>query len=153
MAEFMIEIRSWLYVGKYTDTLNESILLNHAIDAMLQLHQAVEYATIPSLFVPVQDGEPLSDAFLERGVAFVRGQKAENKRVLVACSAGISRSVTFATASLKEEENLALLDAFHELRQKHPRAMPDHIHWEALCRYYREDIPFWDIWRESMDSQ
>jgi protein-tyrosine phosphatase len=147
----MIEIRSWLYVGKHTDTLNDTVLTNHGIEALLELHEPSRQERIPSLFVPLRDGEPLNTASLERAIGFVQAHSSDGERVMVACSAGISRSPMVATASIKVIENRSLRDAFNEVRAMHPRAMPDHIHWEGLCAYFGEDIPFWDIWRELKD--
>jgi protein-tyrosine phosphatase len=147
----MIAIRPWLWVGRYVDTTNEIELAHAGIQAMLQLHDHAPHAAIETMFLPMQDGVPVSEAMLARGVDFIRKQHTAGHIVLVACSAGISRSVSLATAALKEEENLSLLDALHAVREQHPRAMPDHVHWEALCRYYGEDISFWDIWRETLD--
>lgn len=146
----MIEIRSWLYVGKFVDSINEVLLQNHDIGALLALHDPVTPSGIPYLFVPFIDGEPLHIPALETAISFVRAQAAEGRRVLVACSAGISRSPSLATAVIKIQENRTLLDSLHEVRAKHPRAMPDHIHWEGLCAYFGEDVPFWDIWRETL---
>jgi protein-tyrosine phosphatase len=147
----MIEIRPWLYVGKYTDTLNETILTNHGIEALLELHEPAPQPQIPSLFLPFHDGEPLNAAFLKQAIAFVQEHSGAGQRVMVACSAGISRSPMIATAAIKVIENRSLHDALNEVRAKHPRAMPDHIHWEGLCAYFDESIPFWDIWREMKD--
>lgn len=147
----MIEIRPWLCVGKHVEASNLALLEQHKITAMLLVHQSLKTIGIPLLFVPIQDGVPLRSDKLERGVAFIREQKSEGRNVLVACSAGISRSVTFATAALKLEEDLTLHDAFHALREKHPAALPDQVLWAGLCKYFGEEISFWDIWRETME--
>jgi protein-tyrosine phosphatase len=147
----MFQIRPWLYVGRYAETINPTLLHEKRIGAMLQLHEPASQPDITSLFVAMRDGEPLPTLLFEKAVTFVRAQKAEGKTVLVACSAGISRSVALATASLKLEEQLTLHDAFHAVRAAHPRALPDQVHWEMLCRYFNEDISFWDIWRETVD--
>jgi hypothetical protein len=44
-------------------------------------------------------------------------------------------------AVLKEEEGVSLLDAFQEVKQKHPQAMPHPPVWASLCAYYKEDVP------------
>src|SRR5689334_12250798 len=100
----MHKIRPWLYIGKYRETANIDTLIVYRISAMLQLADKVEQIGIASLYIPVEDGEPLPADQLRQGVEFVRAQKAAGKTVLVACGAGISRSVTFTIAALKEEE-------------------------------------------------
>ena len=144
----MQQIRPWLFVGKYSETLNRDLLDRKKIRAVLQLAEAVKYDTIASLYLPVDDGVPLRPLVLANGVAFVRSEYAKGSRVLIACGAGISRSVTFATAVLKEEENLSLLDAFREITKVHPEGMPHPVLWESLCEYYGEDTPFLEMWRE-----
>ena len=109
--------------------------------AMLQLAERGEQSDIASLYLPVEDGEPLPALALSGGVGFVRSQKAAGRRVLIACGAGLSRSPTFAMAVLKEEENLDLLEAVRQVRARHPEALPHPVLWESLCRYYGEDIP------------
>lgn len=148
----MIPIRPWLVVGKYTDTVNSDILRDHQVGAMLQLHQAVDHLDMPTMFLPLQDGKPVTMVELDQGIDFIRRHKAQGHTVLIACSAGVSRSVTLATAALKLEEGKSLLDTFHDVRERHPRALPDQVHWQALCQYFKEDIPFWDVWRETLDS-
>ena len=55
----MDEIRPWLYIGKFRDTLSKSYLEAKSIQAMLQLAKKVEQPGITSLFLPVQDLEPI----------------------------------------------------------------------------------------------
>ena len=76
------------------------------------------------------------------GVEFVRLEKALGRNVLIACGMGISRSATFAIAALMEEEGLGLLDAFGEVRARHPEALPHPALWQSLCDHYGEDVPY-----------
>ncbi len=143
----MDEIRPWLYIGKLRDTLHTSYLHSKSINAMLQLAENVEQPGITSLFLPVEDFAPLNFKFLEQGVAFIREQKRLGKRVLVACGAGINRSSTFCTAALKEEEGLSLIEAFKEVKKRHPESMPHDPVWESLCNYYEEKTPYIEVMR------
>jgi hypothetical protein len=140
------QIRSWLYIGKYRETTNIALLHSYGIGAMLQLAEAVKQDGIASLYVPVEDGEPLPIPALEQGVAFVREQKAQDRKVLVACGAGISRSVTFGIAALHEEEGLSLPDAFRLIRTHHSEAMPHYALWDSICAYYGEPMKYEDMW-------
>ncbi len=138
----MNPIRPWLYIGKYRETLNRSLLdLNH-IQAMLQLADRVEQSGIRTLFLPVEDFAPVSIEFLKQGVEFVKAEKRLEHKVLIACGAGINRSSAFATAVLKEEEHLSLLEAFRSVQSRHPEAQPHRPVWEALCDYYQEAVPY-----------
>ena len=131
-------IRPWLYVGKYRDTLDYDLLAANKIGAMLQLAEAVRQPGIISLYVPTEDGVPLPESLLRRGVNFVLGEKRRGQVVLIACGAGMSRSVAYAVAVLKEEEDLSLLEALRVIKSHHPDSMPHPALWESLCHYYRE---------------
>ncbi|MEM8535314.1 MAG: dual specificity protein phosphatase [Chloroflexota bacterium] len=138
----MNQLRPWLYIGKYIDTLDQQRLNAHSIGAMLQLADLVEQPGITSLYLPVEDFEPLPFDVLRQGVDFVREAKQQGHTVLIACGAGINRSTTYCVATLKEEEGLGLLKAFKEIKQKHGIALPNLPLWQSLCEYYQEDVPF-----------
>lgn len=141
----MHPIRPWLYVGKFSETQDDDLLRRREIGAMLQLADVVKQADIPSLYIPVEDGEPLPHDLLRMGVEFVRLEKALGRHVLIACGMGISRSAAFTIAALKEEENLGLLEAFKQVRAKHPDAMPHPELWKSLCAYYGEAVPYAEL--------
>jgi hypothetical protein len=141
----MNEIRPWLYIGKYRETLDYQYLTANNITAMLLLAELVEHLGITSLYLAVEDGEPLPSELLAKGVEFVKAQKEAGQTVLVACAAGISRSVTFAVAALKEVEGLSLREAIHIVQQAHPDSLPHYKLWQSLCDYYNEAVPWIEI--------
>ena len=141
----MDEIRPWLYIGSYRDTKNQSYLALKSIQAMLQLAEKVEQPGISSLYLPVEDLAPIPVDLLVKGIAFIREQKLQNHRILVACGAGINRSTAFCVAALKEMEGLSLLEAFKEVKRNHPESIPHQPVWESLCAYYNETIPYIDV--------
>lgn len=140
----MYQIRPWLYVGKYRETRNLHLLSANEITAMLQLAAWVEQPGITALYLQVDDGLPLPAELLRRGIDFIKAEKEQGGRVLIACGAGISRSVAFAVAALREIEGFNLLDALRAVKEKHSKAMPHMAIWESLCAYYQEDIPYFD---------
>lgn len=142
----MHRIRPWLYIGNYTDTTMPDLLHAHEIGAMLQLAEHVPQAGIAELYLAVEDGEPLPTDLLARGVAFIRAQRAQERHVLVACGAGISRSTTFAIAALHEIEGLSLLDAYRAILERHPDAFPNMALWNSLAAYYGDDMDFRAMW-------
>ena len=146
----MDQIRSWLFIGAYRDTLNKSYLDLKSIQAILQLAEKVEQPNIVTLYLPVEDLAPISSGHLRQGVDFIRKNKQKGCRVLVSCGAGINRSSAFSTAALKEEEGLSLLDAFKEVKHKHPVSMPHEPVWDSLCKYYGENIPYLEVMRIGM---
>jgi len=143
----MDEIRPWLFIGKYRDTINHSYLVSKSINAMLLLAEKVELPNIVSLYLPVEDIAPISSEHIRQGVDFIRENKDKGNRILVACGAGINRSSAFCTAILKEEENISLFEAFKQVKSKHPESLPHQPVWESLCEYYKESTPFLDVMR------
>lgn len=141
----MNQIRPWLYIGKYKDTLRYSYLSENKIGSMLQLAELVKQPAMVSLYLAIEDGQPLPPHLLEKGVNFIINEKEQGKRVLVACGAGISRSTSFALAALKDVEGLQLLEALQAIREHHPDAMPHPVLWQSLCDFYGEAIPFIEI--------
>lgn len=149
----MNSIRDWLYIGKYRDTLDSTLLATHKIGAMLQLAEAVKHPDIESLYLPVDDGIPIADHYLQQGIDFVLAQKRLGRKVLVACGAGMSRSAAFALAALKEDESLGLLAARHDVKSHHPDTLIHPALWESLCAFYQENIPFQNALNAMISSE
>lgn len=143
----MDPVRPWLFVGKFRDTLNPQNLKANNIEAMLQFAELVEYPGIISYHLDVEDGITLTSADFQRGVDFILQQHQSSKKVLIACGAGISRSVIFTIAALRETEGTALLTAYHEIVNAHIEALPHPVLWKSLCAYYQEDIPYIHVLR------
>ncbi|NTW00977.1 MAG: dual specificity protein phosphatase family protein [Oscillochloris sp.] len=140
-------IRPWLLIGKYHETINRNLLAQAKIDALLHLAAPIEPPGITSLYLPINDGEPLKASTLRRGVDFVLAEHSAGKIVLVACGAGISRSTTFAIAALKEAEERSLLEAAEIIRRAHPAGMPHMALWSSLCMYYDEPHDYLELIR------
>ena len=143
----MDEIRPWLFIGKYRDTLDKDYLDFHSIKAMLQLAEKVEQPGINVLFLPVEDLAPISVDLLTKGIEFLKEQKSLGFPILVSCGAGINRSTVFSIIALKEHEGLGLLDAYKEVKKYHPESLPNEPLWISLCDYYNESVPYLDIMR------
>lgn len=146
----MHKIRPWLFVGTYAESKNWEWLEKHRINALLQVHKPVTHSQISTWYVPAVDGQRISGATFDNAIRYVRRQHRQHHRVLIACGAGISRSVTFTVASLKAIEGLSLEDAYKSVYEVHREAMPDHVHWQALCEYFHEEVSFWDLWAAVM---
>jgi hypothetical protein len=141
----MDAIRPWLYIGKYRETLDASLLAANEIGALLLLAEEVTQPGITSLYLPVEDGVPLPGDLLRQGVDFVLSAKAQGQVVLIACGAGISRSAALAIAVLKEAEGLGLLEAVSVVGKHHPESLPHPALWESLCIFYDQDIPLHEM--------
>jgi bifunctional DNase/RNase len=85
---------------------------------------------------------------LQRGVEFIRDQRAHDRKVLVLCWEGMSRSSTFVLAYLVQELGYDLREAWETLRAAHPKAFPAHQMWMSLIEHYGlsytiEDVKVW----------
>ncbi len=134
----MYLVRPWLYIGKVRETGDCNIMSAHKIGAILQLAYPAQHPDIESLYIAVDDGVPLSTEALQHGIKFARDQKAENRKLVIGCGAGISRSVTFSMAVLHEEEDISLLDAYEQIAAVHPDAMPHFELIKSLGAYYHD---------------
>ena len=139
----MLEVRDWLYQGKYSDTINLPLLQRHHIKAILHLAEDVRQPDIETLYIPIEDGEPISAKHIETGINFVL--RYQPQHVLIACGAGISRSTSYTAAVLKETEGLSLKDALADIRRKYPSALPHPMVWHSLCTFYGESFNIEDL--------
>ncbi len=144
----MYKIRDWLYISDYASAKSQKIVDEAGIQAMLQLFQPIEVEGVVTKFISIGDGLPLTQAQIETAINFISEQHDKQHCLLSTCGAGLSRSVTFAIIALKEIEGLSLADAYRAIFEHHPKAMPDHIHWQAVADYYGEVDNFWEIWGE-----
>ncbi len=145
----MHQIRDWLYIGSYRDTTDATLLQSRDITAMLCLAEFIAHSGIESLYVPVEDGQPVAHDKLARGITFLREQKASGQRVVSACGAGVSRSVTFAIGALMEEENLTWQQAYESVLQHHPEAMPHARLLQSLLEYNGQPVQeFAPLWKD-----
>jgi len=121
------------------------VLNSHHIDAVLQLAGPVDHDDIETLYVPVEDGEPVSDVKLKRGIDFIRARKAAGDVVVSACGAGISRSTTFAIGALMAEETITWEAAYRSILAEHPNAMPNAHLVRSLLLFQGEDAPSFEV--------
>ena len=136
----MYSIRPWLYIGKVRETSERTIMYTYQIGAILQLAHPAQRPGIESLYIPVDDGIPLPSTQLEQGVTFARAQKVAGHKLVIGCGAGISRSVTFTMAVLREEEGINLRDAYEQIVAVHPEAMPHYELLKSLGAYYNDPV-------------
>jgi protein-tyrosine phosphatase len=141
----MYQIRPWLFVGSFRDTVDDELLERHQIGALLQLASPAAPPRCPTLVLMIEDGEPIAPATLEHGVEFVAQAHARGVVCLIACGAGISRSVVFATAALCRIEGLALLDAATTVKRANPAAVFHPVLWDSLVEFTGEPVPFREV--------
>jgi hypothetical protein len=141
----MYAIRPWLYIGGFRDSTNAELLALYGIGAVLQLAGPWPAPGCETLALAVEDGEPIPPQALRAGVDFVAAARRAGRRSLVACGAGISRSVTFATATLCEVERLGLLAAAAEVKRGNPDAVFHPLLWESLTAFTGDQVPFREV--------
>jgi protein-tyrosine phosphatase len=103
---------------------------------MLQLAEFVKHPGITSFYLSGEHLEPISSELIKQGIDFILEEKQKDHRLLVACGTGINRSSAFCTVALIETEGLSLMDAFKEVKERHPESMPHQPVWESLCKFY-----------------
>ena len=141
----MDEIRPWLFIGGFRDTLDKAYLDRKLIRSMLQIAEPIQHEGINSLFLQVDDLARTPHHLIKQGVDFIMDEKGKGHHILVSCGAGVNRSTMFCLAALKEAEGLTLFDAFKDVIQRHPDALPNEQVWEAFCDYYHETVPYLDV--------
>ncbi|MBL8063310.1 MAG: dual specificity protein phosphatase family protein [Anaerolineales bacterium] len=149
----MDEIRPWLFIGGYRDTVYKELLDRKSIRAMLQLAESVEQPGIESLFLHVEDMDPIRVEMIEKGILFIHTHAGQGHNILISCGAGINRATAFCVIALKEIEGLGLFEAFQEVARRHPEALPNLPVWESLCEYYGEEVPYLDVMRLAAKNQ
>lgn len=141
----MYLVRPWLYIGKYGNTQHLPHLNANRIRAILQLEELEAAPGMHTLFLPIADGVPLPENAFRRGLSFILLEHQLGRNILIACAAGISRSVTFAIAALRETEGVPLVEAYGEIVKKNTMALPHPVLWLSLCKFYNEDIPYVEV--------
>jgi hypothetical protein len=136
-----------VYISGWRASLQKQALLDAGIRHILLLDGYISgFASgFETLDNAIEDGEFIPLEKLQRGVAFVNAQVSAGNRVLVMCSAGISRSSTFVLAYLVER-GYTLREAFDLLKRQHPQAQPHYELWRSLIEHYH--LP--DNWEDTI---
>ena len=79
---------------------------------------------ITYLWLPIPDGQPVSNKILMKAFIFLSRCELEHKRVLVHCAAGISRSPSMVAMYLALRDGLTFWDALKIVKQKRPKVDP-----------------------------
>lgn len=148
----MYQIRTWLYTAGYTTASDARWLQHQGVQSVLSLHKPLPHQQLKTLHLPLTEGY-LSHETIVKGATFIREQAQARRTILTTCVNGTGLSVTFAIIGLKEVEQLSLREAFIAVRRHNQHAMPDHLHWEALRRYYGEGDLFWDVWQDIIEDE
>ncbi len=146
----MNEVLEWLYVGSVQDAENYGALKEAGIAAVLTLAWPITHPDdIVVKRVYFEDGEPIPDEVFYQTLSFVRQQRRQGRKILIACSAGISRSPTIAIAVLHELEGYPLVEAFRTAIERIHLAQPRAETWSSLCRFYGQIVTPADVWGQT----
>lgn len=132
-------ITEGIAIGSVREASDTDLLAAEGVGAVLRLlddELKVGAPEMHQLWLRVADGQPLDVALLRRGVEFIREQRAVERRLLVHCGLGQSRSPTFVAAYLHEEGH-RLLDALLLIQQIRPIALPHPVLLRSLVQVYR----------------
>uniref|UniRef100_A0A8C6WDV2 Zgc:153044 n=1 Tax=Neogobius melanostomus TaxID=47308 RepID=A0A8C6WDV2_9GOBI len=94
----------------------------------------VEYIHIPASDSPTF---PLSDHF-DTVADKVQSHAENNRRTLVHCNAGVSRSAALCMVYLVKHQGASLLEAHTWIKKCRPMARPNNGFWRQLIRYESE---------------
>lgn len=107
-------VRPYLAVCGFAGLINRQSFELHHFEAQLQCASGFESWLETCLEVkslPFYDGYPVPADIFWDGQQWLNQQLAQNRKTLVSCAAGQSRSVTMVTAALHLFENTPFLDA------------------------------------------
>lgn len=138
----MQKLRDWLYIGNYTDLVSDWLKEDKSINVILNLAEEISLDDKKMLFIDIDDGVPISDANIFRGIEFLLDNYHREEKLLVVCGAGISRSVSYCTMIIKELEDRTLIDSFREIKKLYPKALPHPEVWKSICEAYEEEFDY-----------
>ncbi|MEE2709928.1 MAG: dual specificity protein phosphatase [Gemmatimonadota bacterium] len=126
-------------IGSYDDAIDLSALQANDVTAVLDLASEVSYSLPPSILrlkIPMEDRIPLKHDYIRLAVNWLRNASQE-RRVLVHCLAGISRSVTIVMCYMHEDLGYSLEDAYALIRSHRFQANPHPALLESIHEYYQ----------------
>lgn len=132
------QITDLLYIGSAQLTNMSEKLIELGITSVLKLYESPpDWPVGFTVYnMPHPDGEPISDARMARHIKFIADEIEAGHKVLVVCSAGISRSSTAVLAYLVST-GMSLPDAYRLLKSRHPIANPNPALWDSLIKYFK----------------
>jgi protein-tyrosine phosphatase len=135
LMDFIVEN---IAIGSYEDAIDIRNLQSHEITAVLNVAREVNHYYPPSILrlqIPLDDGEPIKREHLKLAINFLKSASSERK-VLVHCLAGISRSTAIVMCYLHEARGMSLDDAFSFIKAKRSQAQPHPALIQSVQSYY-----------------
>lgn len=131
-----------IFLGSEEDALDKDFISSTNIQTILSIQsweiqdkiEGVEYK-----FIQAKDNAEMDlRSKFEEICDFLNSKKLEQKKVLVHCQAGISRSATACLAYLMKEKNMSLDCSFSELKKRREIVCPNFSFLGQLKRWEQE---------------
>ena len=124
-------------VGALGDALDLAVLKEQGIEAVLSfapvnLDGAVEH----HLQLEIADRVPIPFDIITVALAFIRHHVEQDRRVLLHCEMGISRSPSLAICYLHESQGMPIEDAVRHVKFVREQAEPHPLLMESIRGYF-----------------
>lgn len=138
-------VQEGIYLGGIHALVNVDETLAAGIQAVLRVdntsREQIQWpGSVDLLDLPISDAQAVDPATLYRGADFIAEQVAANRRVLVHCQEGVSRSVTMVMAYLIAHRSLSLAQAYRRIVFQRPVARPHAALLWSLVQAY--NLPY-----------
>ena len=135
------EIIDGLYLGNLETSNNQEYLESQNITVILNLCETAnkQFPNIEYHHIPVAD-EQTENIFkhFPEFYTIINEALSNNKKVLVHCFAGVSRSSTAVISYIMKSQMISLKDAYFAVRKKKRNISPNKGFWNQLCVYEME---------------
>ena len=134
----MSQVTNYIYLGSKTEAQDVEWLAANNIKIVINVARDLSHLEYPPgiqvIKIAIDDeADPSIDIYLDRIADYIQNATVHyNKKVLVHCVAGISRSATFVAYYLMKYYMLTLPEALALIRQVRPRAKPNMYFMELL---------------------
>lgn len=130
----MNKITETIYQGDVKDALKAS--KTKSVDAIVYLGQLMpeelSYSKLPIIHIPMNDGYN-SEEKLEVAITLIIFM-AQDMVTLIACRAGLSRSVALTIGYLMAYKNMSYGEAYLLIKKKIPEALPELILMKGVAK-------------------
>lgn len=126
-----------LAIGSYDDAIDLALLDSHSITGVLDLTIETSYSLPPRILrlkIPMEDGIPLKPDHIRLSVNWLR-QAIRERRILIHCLAGISRSTSITMCYLYEC-GFSFDEAYELIKSRRIQVNPHPALLESIREYY-----------------
>ena len=138
------QILPWLYLGGYNNAINlqelSDIGINYILNCAIECKNA--YPTkFKYLHLKINDvpSFPIK-SFFNQAVNFISEAQKNNRKILVHCQLGVSRSVTIVAAFLMKKFKFRAIYALEFVKRRRMQAMPNYGFLNQLAEYEKKCV-------------